>query len=637
MTSPRSVLVQALSLHQQGKFLETEAMLRELLAREPRNGDALHMLGVALAARGGAREAAQLIAAAVDLQPSNPVAHSNLGNALGELGRYAEAVTCYDRAVALQPDFASAYRARALAQFNLGQSDAALASFNQAVACAPDDAQYRNDLGVALDLAQRHEEALQCFSHAIALDPRLPEAHYNRGKICLQFGHPAEAIASFDRSLALAPQKFETHLRRGISLAMLGRNEEAIASFDQAILLNPSSAEAFDNRGVALGRMSRPSEALASFFKATEVNPDYADAYSNAANALKSLHKHTEALQYFDRALSCKPGDPVSTWGKALIKLSLGEFREGWALYESRFRVAHLTPLQRSFEAPRWSGTESLEGKTLLVHAEQGLGDTLQFCRYIRLIEAKGARVVFEVQPVLAVLLRSLDIRGPLVAKGDPLPAFDFHCPLLSLPFALRTEQSIPADVPYVSAGAVAVRKWQRRLALLPGLRVGINWQGNLEAEKQNSLQGRSFALADAAPLARIPDVQLISLQKGSAAKQRTSVEFGEAVMELSDPLDMGAEEFADSAGLLMSLDLVVTSDTAVAHLAGALGVPVWVALHSVPDWRWMIDRDDSPWYPTMRLFRQPKSGGWAAVFHHMAAELPSFRAIRGSRPNGEE
>ena len=623
MSNTRAMLAHAMSLQQHGKLLEAAAVFQRVLASEPRNGDAMHSLGVTMAQLGQAQEALKLLSAAVKIQPLNAAAQANLGNALSELGRYAEAVHCYDRAVTLKPNLASAYRARGIALVNLGQMDGALASLGQAVACAPDDAQSHNDLGVAMDLAQRHAEALRSYSRAVALNPNLSEAHYNRGKIFLRFDHPAEALASFDRSVALAPTQFESHLRRGIALAMLERHEEALASFDLAILLNPNSAEAFDNRGVALGRLSRPNEALTSFFRATELQPDYADAHSNAANALKNLQKYREALSRFDRALSFKPEDPVSTWGKALIHLSLGEFREGWALYESRFRLPHLRPLQRSFDVPRWSGKEDLHGHTLLVHAEQGLGDTLQFCRYIPRLEASGARVVFEVQPVLIPLLNSLKIRGLLVGSGEPLPPFDLHCPLLSLPSALGTEiNSIPGGVPYLMADPAAVEKWQRRLAPLGGLKVGINWQGNLEAEKQNSLQGRSFPLLVAAPLARIPAIHLISLQKGPGAEERNRVDFGAALAQLTDPLVMGPEEFADTAAMLMALDLVVTSDTALAHLAGALGVSVWVVLPAVPDWRWLTDRGDSPWYPTMRLFRQQTAGDWDAVFGQVADEI---------------
>ena len=283
--------------------------------------------------------------------------------------------------------------------------------------------------------------------------------------------------------------------------------------------------------------------------------------------------------------------------------------------------------MRRAFEPPRWTGEESLEGKTLFVYADQGLGDTLQFCRYIPLLEAMGASVIFEVQPVLKPLLRSLAMRGALIGRGEPLPEFDLHVPLLSLPLALRTElATIPGGVPYLKVDPAAVSTWGQRLAALPGYKVGLNWQGNPEAEKLSALEARSFPLAAAAPLARMTGVSLVSLQKGSGSEQCAEVPFGGAIAQLADPLHMGAAEIAEeTAAILMGLDLTITADTALAHLAGALGAHVWVVLQAVPDWRWLTKRDDSPWYPTMRLFRQRKPGDWPEVFERVAAELTAM------------
>jgi hypothetical protein len=313
----------------------------------------------------------------------------------------------------------------------------------------------------------------------------------------------------------------------------------------------------------------------------------------------------------------------------SVLKLAMGELLEGWPLYEARLRLEHNRPHQRRFEARRWSGGESLEGKTLLVHAEQGLGDTLQFCRYIRPLEAMGARVIFEVQPVLKKLLGSLEMRGALIGRGEPLPPFDMHSPLGSLPPAFRTDMdSIPGAVPYVKVNPAAVHVWQERLAGLTGLKIGLNWHGNPEAEKRAALQARSFPLAAAAPLARLPDLRLVSLQKGSGAEQLAQVGFGHEIAQLTDPLQMGPDEIADdTAAIIMGLDLVITADTAIAHLAGALGVAVWVALQAVPDWRWLTERSDSPWYPTMRLFRQRRPREWDDPLMRLTAALSVLAA----------
>jgi len=374
--------------------------------------------------------------------------------------------------------------------------------------------------------------------------------------------------------------------------------------------------------------MFRPAEALADFVRAVSLRPDYVEAHTNAGITLRGLARYPEALASLDRALALRPNDPAASWCKALLKLGLGEFREGWPLFEARLRLEPARRLQRNFDKPRWMGDEPLAGKTLLVHAEQGLGDTLQFCRYIPRLEELRARVVLEVQPVLKPLLGSLAMRGMLIGRGEPLPEFDLHTPLGSLPLALHTElATIPGGVPYLRVDAEAVRSWGERLARLPGLKVGLNWYGNPEAEKLAALEARSFPLATAAALARVAGVSLVSLQKGDGAEQRTRVEFGRAIAQLTDPAHMGPDEIAnETAAILKGLDLVITADTALAHLAGALGVRVWVVLQAVPDWRWLIGRTDSPWYPTMRLFRQSTPGDWPELFERLAAELTDRR-----------
>jgi hypothetical protein len=335
-------------------------------------------------------------------------------------------------------------------------------------------------------------------------------------------------------------------------------------------------------------------------------------------------------VQSFDRALAIKPQDADLRWGKARALLSLGDFRNGWPLYESRLQLEHLRPLQRHTDLQRWQGWESLEGRTLLVYAEQGLGDTVQFFRYVPLLEARGARVICEVQPALQSLLQSAPTHARIVPFDAPLPPFDLATPLLSLPGLLGTElHNIPGGAPYISAEPARTASWRARLAALPGLKVGLTWQGHLETEKHGGYIGRSFGLGAAAPLAAIAGVTLISLQKGEASGQRSQVDFGGKVLELTDRWEMGPEELLDTAALLSALDLVVTADTFTAHLAGALGIPVWVVLSASPDWRWLTQREDSPWYPTMRLFRQRAAGDWSEAFDRVARELTTLSNAR--------
>lgn len=724
-----ATVAQAVQLHQQGRVAEAASVCRQVLAREPRNSDAMHLLGLAAATFGDLPQALALISAAVQLQPGNAAMHTNLGSALAQAGRHGEAIDCYDRALALHPQLVIAHRGRGSALMQLGRIDEAVASFTAALRLMPQDDHAHTGLGVVLaragrpaeareclerartlnpnnidahhnlalleSMAGRHAEALASIERAITLQPQNPSLHTERGfellalfrplealasferalalrpgdaaahhnvavaliglerhaealanleralerapraapthllhgKTCLALGRPAEALASLERARELAPHEFTAHLDRGVALTRLRRNEEAVASFDRALALDPASHEAANNRGAVLVRMFRPAEAVGDFARATGLKPDYVEAHINAGIALRGLARYDEAVASLDRALALRPGDPTATWCKALNKLGAGEFREGWPLYEARL---HRDPgMLRNFAAPRWSAGEPLAGKRLFVYAEQGLGDTLQFCRYIPQLEELGAQVILEVQPVLEPLLASLAMRGRLIARGQPLPEFDLHTPLGSVPGLLGTDlATIPRNVPYLHVQPDAARTWAQRLASLPGLKVGLNWQGNLQAERAAALEARSFPLAVAAPLTRVSGVSLVSLQKGEGSEQRAQVEFGDGVAQLTDPQHMGPEELAsETAAIVKGLDLVITADTALAHLAGALGARTWVVLQAVPDWRWLIERSDSPWYPTLRLFRQRTPGDWSEVFERMAVELANLRA----------
>jgi tetratricopeptide (TPR) repeat protein len=613
------------ALLQLGQLEQALANLGKAVRLAPTTAGAHHALGVALEQANRLADARHCFEQALALEPNHAEAHHNLGLVLAAQGRHADALSCIERAIALQPELAAAHSNRGGQLLALHRPIDALISFERALTLQPGTPLFHHNRGLALMILERPAEALASFNRVLDVVPGSAVSHVWRAKALIGLGRPAEALASLDSALALAPPEFETHLQRGVALASLERYEESVASFSQALALDPQSPEALNNRGAVLVRLFRPEQAMEDFGRAIGCRPTYAEAHINAGNTQKGLGRNIEALRSFDRALALKPDDPTATWSKAVLKLALGDFREGWSLYEARFRLPHIGPL-RSYDAPRWSGVEPLAGKTLFVHSEQGLGDTLQFCRYLGLLEEKGAKVIFEVQPQLIKLLRTFDSRVVIISRGDPLPRFDFHTPLLSLPLKLGTdEDSIPRGVPYLKADPSAVRVWKEKLAALPGFRVGLNWHGNPEAEKHSALQARSFPLSAAAAVAELPGISLVSLQKGAGAGQLAQVEFGGSIAQLTDPNRLGPDELADeTAAILKGLDLVITADTALAHLAGALGIPVWVVLQSVPDWRWFIGREDSPWYPTMRLFRQRSRGDWREVLDRVAAELAS-------------
>ncbi len=654
------------ALNDLGQFSEAVACFDRAVALKPDLGAAYRGRGIGLLRLRRLDSAVASLRQALRLMPNDGQVHSDLGVALESMGRLDESLQCFQRALALNPRLAEAHHNRALVEAALGQHSAALASIDRTLALQPqqpavhanrgnilralgrsgealqsydralairgDDGTVHHNRGLALMELDRPSEALASFDRALELAPGAAPTHLCRGKVCLQLGNPGQALSSLERALALDSNQFETHFHCGVALGLLGRHGEALASYDRAAALKPDSAELLNNRGVALGRLLRTDEALAHFDQALLRNPNLVEAHTNAGNILKGFKRFDESGQHFDRAVALKPGDPAATWGQALLKLTLGEFSEGWKLHESRLQLTHMGSFNTMFDRPRWTGAEPLEGKTLLVHAEQGLGDTLQFCRYVRLLDARRSRVLLKVQAVLIPLLRSLEFNGALFDVGEPLPEFDYHCPLMSLPLAFGTNlDSIPGGVPYLRADNERVRHWRHRLSTLPGLKIGLNWQGNPDTEKQPWIHGRSFALAVAEPLARIEGVNLISMQKGPGAEQRAQVPFAHLIRELQDPYNLGSESMQETAALVSALDLVITSDTALAHLAGALGVPVWTVLGAVPDWRWLTDRADSLWYPTMRLFRQRTPNDWGGVFRQVAAELSDLAGNRAA------
>jgi tetratricopeptide (TPR) repeat protein len=694
MRNTNPALAHAYTLDRQGRLGEAIAAYQKLLAAEPRNSDALHLLGVAMARSGRAPEGVRNIAAAAELQPDNPAIQANLGNTLNELGRHAEAVAHFERALQLKPDFVAAAHAGGRTLLLLGRLDEALQALQKAVRLAPENSNIHSDLGVVLERLGRQQEALRefetatsinpghveayhnrgllevargrlpqaldCLDRALALQPQLAAVHANRGNVLSDLGRTTEALTSFDRALALQPadagtlrnraralialqrleeavagfdaalavqpQDVDSHFYRGVALTKLERYAEALASFDRALNLKPAAAQILNTRAIALAHLDRPEEAADNFAAAIASDPNDLEALENAANTARTLQRYPEALRLFDQALALQPDGAQLRLSKGLLLLTLGDYASGWPLHEARLEVAQLRPGQKAGESPRLPELAALAGRTVLVYAEQGLGDTLQFCRYIPLLEERGVRVVLAVQPALRLLLRSLAARADVMAYDQALPAVDTRLPLLSLPMMFGTRLTdIPAAVPYVHAEPARRSNWIPKLQALPGIKVGITWQGNLETEKQGGFRGRSFPLAALAPLARVAGVTLISLQKGPGARQRAEVAFGEQVIELDDPSHMGPEEMLDTAALIQELDLVVTSDTVTAHLAGALGVPVWIALSTSPDWRWLTEREDSPWYPNARLFRQSTRGEWAPVFDRIADELARF------------
>lgn len=537
--------------------------------------------------------------------------------ALHMQGRIAEAEAIYAAILAREPRHFEANHLLGLAALQTGRVALAVGTLERAVAIAPTAAKAHNNLGNALRAAGDTARAAACFEQARRLDPALPGIDYNLGTTLLELGRHADAAESMARAVALAPGDAEALNNLGTALHQLGRHAEALARFDAAVAAQPGLAVAHAGRANALVELGRPDEALAACDRATTLAPGLADAWYNRGIALQEGGRIAEAVASYDHAIALAPDSAGPRWNKSLLLLLQGRLEEGWELYEWRKRTA--TPSgARVLPRPFWDGRAALRGRTILLHHEQGLGDTIQFARYAPLLARQGARVVLSLPAALVPLFRQWEPAVQVVAQDSEPKDYDLHSPLLSLPRSLGTTlATIPREVPYLAADPARIAGWAGRIGP-DGFRIGICWQGSTRAIDR----GRSFPLAAFAPLAALPGVRLVSLHKGAGEAQLRDLPPGMRVETPGPDFDPPGAAFLDTAALMVACDLVITSDTAVAHLAGALGVPCWVVLKHIPDWRWLLGREDSPWYPTLRLFRQDRPGDWSGAFATLAAAL---------------
>jgi tetratricopeptide (TPR) repeat protein len=481
--------------------------------------------------------------------------------------------------------------------------------YRQVLAAMPGHADCLHMLGVIAAQCGQPQAALDCIDQAIAIRPSNAMYHVNRAGALLALRRLDEAVAAGREAVRLKRNCAEAYQVMAHALSDLGRPEEALAAYRDALRHKPELPDLYNNIGLALRQAGRLDEAVVALRQGVKHAPRDAAAQGNLAGVLKELARPAEAEDCYRAALRLHPDDPVLHANLAIVLLLAGKFAEGWAEYEWRFRAgaARVPPCSQ----PRWNG-EDLADRTLLIRAEQGMGDTIQFCRYMPMAAARG-RVLLEVQPGLRHLMRDTATR--IIEVGQTPPPFDVWCPLLSLPHLFGMQAPAP---PYLAADDDRVTAWRDRIGT-HGRRIGIAWQGNPTAGAE---RGRSIPLREFLPLAQVPGVRLISLQKYHGLEQLATVPEGLRIETLGDDFDAGPDAFIDTAAVMQCLDMVITSDTSVAHLAGALGRPVWVALQHVPDWRWLLDGEDCLWYPTMRLFRQPQRGDWGGVFARMAAQL---------------
>lgn len=493
--------------------------------------------------------------------------------------------------------------------------------FRAAVKINPANPIYHSNLGNALQEIGEVEEAITHYHHAIELNEGFSDAYFNLGNALSKKKLFNEAVDIYSRVITINPSSAATFVHRGIALLELKRASAALADFETALSIDKSCVVAHINRGIALRDMGLLLQALRSHEQAIALDSKSAEAYFNHGQVLQDLNCVDEAIVSFDQALRIRPNYPKAISCKGMAYLRVGLFDEGWPLYEWRWHPSLTNnKVTRRFGKP-WRGQEDLKGKRILLYAEQGLGDTIQFSRYAKEVQNLGARVVLQVQKPLIPLLSSLNGYDELTHDQSPPSAGDYHCPLMSLPLALRTKvETIPRTKSYLSADPARVERWKRHLGDR-GFKIAVAWQGN----HLNPLDiGRSYAAYWLYEISRLPNVRLISIQKGAGSQQLGELPVDHRIEVLPKYFDEH-DAFLDSAAVMKCVDLVITSDSALTHLAGALGVRTWLPLKYSPEWRWMLEGDRTPWYPTVRLFRQPRPGDWQSVFEKIRSELSSW------------
>ncbi|MCS6952946.1 MAG: tetratricopeptide repeat protein, partial [Bryobacteraceae bacterium] len=622
MSALQDTLEQGLRWQREGRLAEAARCYRRVLEHQPDNPDALHLLGMVEYASGRPEAALGLIAQAIRSRPDVAAFHNNLGNALLASGRpeqaclafeealrltprYAEALVNYGnalqqlqrweeavavlvRAVELEPELPEAYNNLGNALAGRGDLEAAAACLGEALRRQPDYAEAWLNLAHVRRKQQRLEEAAECCRQALRLAPEFFQAHVALAAVLAALGQTAAAERAAREAVRLRPQDPDGWAQRAMCLLEQGRHRAAAACAQQALRLRPEHPQAWNNLGAALMELGCHEAAADCFREAIRLKPDLADAHYNLGNVHREARDPAHALACYEEALRCEPKHVRARWNRALTLLSVGDWERGFEEFEWRWKMPFLRP--RPFAQPLWDGTP-LDGRTILLYAEQGLGDVIHFVRFARQVQACGGRVLLESPRALVGLLASAPGIDELVAAGDALPPFDVQAPLMSLPRILKlTSQTLPPSVPYLHADPARREAWERRFRALGGLRVGLVWAGNPQHAHDRR---RSLALDVLAPLGRIPGVHFVGLQYGPRSCQGLAPPEGLTFLHLGPELG----DFGEAAAAVAALDLVISVDTAMAHLAGALGCPVWVLLAFVPDWRWGLEGETTPWY----------------------------------------
>ena len=582
---------------------------------KPDFAEAYKNMGNALNDKGDLEGAIDSYKQALKINPDYAEAYKNMGNTLNEKGDLEGAIDSYKQALKIKPDYTEAYNNMGNTLKDKGDLEAAIDSYKQALKIKPDNADTYYNMGNTLNDKGDLEAAIDSYKQALKIKPDYAEAYNNMGNTLKDKGDLEAAIDSYKNALKIKPDNANTYYNMGNTLNDKGDLEAAIDSYKQALKIKPDYADTYYNMGNTLNDKGDLDAAIDSYQEALKIRPDYAKAYNNMGNTLKDKGKLNSAIDSLKQAIKIKPGYADAFYNLSLSHLLQGSMEKGFNFYEWRLRKKKQSAASARANLV-WDGKKSLRGKHFVIYEEQGLGDIIQFCRYLPLLEQRGANITFKVKPNLHALLETMDSNSRLLTSLPEENEIDFEAPLMSIPYLLNTNlETIPANNPYLFAGQKKIQTWAERVSM-DRFKVGICWQGS----KTKMDVGRSFPLSLFEGISRIPNLELISLHKGEGEAQIDGIDFD--LTTLGHDFDVGQDAFLDTVAVMMNCDLIITSDTAVAHLAGAIGRPTWVVLKQVPDWRWMLDRPDSPWYPTMTLYRQKSQGDWVDVFDTIEQDL---------------
>lgn len=672
MSIPQAMQL-AFEQHRAGNLQQAESICRQVLAVQPNNYDALQELGVIAFQAGALEQAKQLLVKASQIDPKAPDCLYNLALVLNASGNPLGAIDAYRKAIVIKPDFFEAYNNLGATLLHQNDIDGSIEACRKAVALRPHDVPGYENLGLALRRKGKIDEAMAAHRRSIELDPKSADAWNNLGIVLQDAGRLEDALAAHQKSLSLNPNQIDAIENAGLVLQKLKRNDEALALLRKAIAARPDSPDSLSNLGAVLCDLEQFAEAMTHIEKAIRLRPDFAEAHNNlglihraqkAYPAARTAHERAiairpdfmeawsnlgqtlqlqglthEAMDAYRRAVKLRPGfsDVYSSMGTAQVELQqlddaigsfreairlrpnyalahfnlsqallmTGQWREGWEEQEWRWKARELKLPKTSFTQPEWTG-EPLNGRRIFIYCEQGFGDSIMFARFLPLVAKRGGRIVLGCQREVQKLLASVEGVEQTIVAGEDIPPVDLQCALMSLPrFFDTTPLTVPREIPYLHPDPQLVDLWRQRVSVADGkFKVGLVWAGRPDHKNDRN---RSMPLKALLPLANAENVWFCSLQKGTATRQLREVESTWPIVDYSDQL----ADFSQTAALIENLDLIITPDTAAAHLAGAIGKPVWVITAFLVDWRNMLNRRDNPWYPSMCLFRQTRAGEW--------------------------